>query len=63
MVKFIEDLLAPAKPVSKMPVRLEKSGGVSVDVQAYLATENGKEELARLGRDQAEWDVKEAKSA
>ena len=44
--KLSKHLEAPA-PVSQIPVRLEKSGALQVDVEGFLSSPQGREDLKR----------------
>lgn len=46
LAKLAKRLLTP-EPLSKIPVRLEKSGAVRVDVEGFLSTHKGQEDLRR----------------
>ena len=45
------------EPVSEMPVQLEKTGALRVDVESYLASPKGKAELAQA---QELWEQRNA---
>jgi hypothetical protein len=44
--KLSRHLVAP-EPVSQIPVKLEKSGALSVDVEDFLSSPQGKKDLKR----------------
>jgi hypothetical protein len=49
MVKILEAFLTPpAATTSEIPMKIERSGAVSVDVQAFLVSPKGQAELSRL---------------
>lgn len=50
--KLAKHLEGP-EPVSEMPVQLEKTGALRIDVESYLSSEKGKAELEEA---QVLWD-------
>ena len=61
MVKLLEKLVQPAKPSnSVMPVELQNSGALRVDVGGFLSSKEGKEELEKA---QEHWEQQEQKLA
>ena len=47
LLRMITDPFRAPEPSSKMSVELQKSGAICVDVEGFLSSKQGKEELER----------------